>query len=243
MTVPPPEIAANRSLLAVLVATNFLGMNTPAIAATEAQYAEMWAQDAVAMYGYAGSSAAATVLTPFTSPLRTPIRAERPARPPRSARPAAPLPATRKAPYRCVPQALSAARRHSRPDDSPLDADTLSNLITIFLSAPTDLSYPFRDHPGGCALWRRWIFPSAMSALCPVRTRMTSSAAGRREAVLASSRRRTGTAVSGDSSEPAPRRGSCTDDVGGPGRGEHDRGAVGAVGTGPSPRPKYAPSQ
>jgi PPE-repeat protein len=68
MTVPPPEIAANRSLLATLVATNFLGINTPAIAATEAQYAEMWAQDAVAMYGYAGSSAAATVLTPFSSP-------------------------------------------------------------------------------------------------------------------------------------------------------------------------------
>jgi PPE-repeat protein len=68
MTVPPAEIAANRSLLAMLVATNFLGMNTPAIATTEAQYAEMWAQDAVAMYGYAGSSAAATALTPFTSP-------------------------------------------------------------------------------------------------------------------------------------------------------------------------------
>jgi PPE-repeat protein len=68
MTVPPAEIAANRGLLAVLVATNFLGINTPAIAATEAQYAEMWAQDAAAMYGYAGSSAAATVLTPFSSP-------------------------------------------------------------------------------------------------------------------------------------------------------------------------------
>ena len=34
-TVPPPEIAANRSLLMALVATNFLGQNTPAIAATE----------------------------------------------------------------------------------------------------------------------------------------------------------------------------------------------------------------
>jgi PPE-repeat protein len=68
MTVPPPEIAANRSLLAVLVATNFLGINTPAIAATEAQYAEMWAQDAAAMYSYAGASAAATALTPFSSP-------------------------------------------------------------------------------------------------------------------------------------------------------------------------------
>jgi PPE-repeat protein len=68
MTVPPPVIAANRSLLAALVATNFLGQNTPAIVATDAHYAEMWAQDAAAMYGYAGSSASATQLTPFTAP-------------------------------------------------------------------------------------------------------------------------------------------------------------------------------
>ncbi|KQH78454.1 hypothetical protein AO501_01080 [Mycobacterium gordonae] len=67
-TVPPPVIEANRTLLLSLIATNILGQNTPAIAATEAQYAEMWAQDAVAMYGYAGSSAAASTLTPFTSP-------------------------------------------------------------------------------------------------------------------------------------------------------------------------------
>lgn len=67
-TVPPPEIAANRSLLAALVATNFLGQNTPAIAATEALYAEMWVQDSLAMYNYAASSAAAAVLTPFTPP-------------------------------------------------------------------------------------------------------------------------------------------------------------------------------
>ena len=45
-TVPPPEIAANRALLAALLATNFLGQNIAAIAATEAQYAELWAQDA-----------------------------------------------------------------------------------------------------------------------------------------------------------------------------------------------------
>src|SRR5246127_91625 len=67
-TVPPPVIAANRAQLASLVATNFLGQNTPAIAATEVHYAEMWAQDAAAMYGYAGSSAAATQLTPLTGP-------------------------------------------------------------------------------------------------------------------------------------------------------------------------------
>ena len=67
-TVPPPVIAANRAQLAMLVATNFLGINTAAIMATEALYAEMWAQDAAAMYGYAGSSAAAATLTPFTPP-------------------------------------------------------------------------------------------------------------------------------------------------------------------------------
>jgi PPE-repeat protein len=66
MTVPPPVIAANRALLMMLVATNILGQNTPAIAATEAHYAEMWAQDATAMYGYAASSASASTLTPFT---------------------------------------------------------------------------------------------------------------------------------------------------------------------------------
>ena len=68
MTVPPPLIAANRSLLMTLIATNIFGQNTMAIAATEADYTEMWAQDAAAMYGYAGSSAAASTLTPFTPP-------------------------------------------------------------------------------------------------------------------------------------------------------------------------------
>jgi PPE-repeat protein len=70
-TVPPPEIEVNRALLASLVATNILGQNTPAIATTEAQYAEMWALDAAAMYGYAGASAAATRLTPFAAPQQT----------------------------------------------------------------------------------------------------------------------------------------------------------------------------
>jgi PPE-repeat protein len=64
--VPPPVIDANRALLQALVATNLFGQNSPAIAATETLYAEMWAQDATAMYGYAGTSASATTLTSFT---------------------------------------------------------------------------------------------------------------------------------------------------------------------------------
>jgi PPE-repeat protein len=71
MTVPPPVIAANRVLLMTLIATNFFGQNSAAIAATEAQYLEMWAQDAAAMYGYAGSSALATELTRFMDPPNT----------------------------------------------------------------------------------------------------------------------------------------------------------------------------
>lgn len=71
MTVPPAEVAANRALLAALVATNVLGQNTPAIMATEAHYGEMWAQDALAMYGYAASSAAAGRLNPLITPSQT----------------------------------------------------------------------------------------------------------------------------------------------------------------------------
>ncbi len=68
LTAPPAAVAANRAQLAVLLATNFFGQNTAAIAATEAQYAEYWAQDAAAMSGYATGSAAATQLPPFSSP-------------------------------------------------------------------------------------------------------------------------------------------------------------------------------
>ncbi|HET7073249.1 MAG TPA: PPE family protein [Mycobacterium sp.] len=73
-TVPPPLIAANRAQLAALVATNFLGINTPAIMATEALYAEMWVQDATTMYTYAAAATAASALQPLTpaSPTASP---------------------------------------------------------------------------------------------------------------------------------------------------------------------------
>jgi PPE-repeat protein len=61
-TVPPAVIAANRALLAALVATNFLGQNTPAIMATEAHYMEMWFQDGLTMDTYATTAQQAVVL-------------------------------------------------------------------------------------------------------------------------------------------------------------------------------------
>jgi PPE-repeat protein len=51
-TVPLPAVLANRARLLVLIATNFLGINTAAIAQTELEYVEMWAQDVAAMAGY-----------------------------------------------------------------------------------------------------------------------------------------------------------------------------------------------
>jgi PPE-repeat protein len=71
MTVPPPVIAANRTQLASLVATNVLGQNAPAIGTTEAHYGQMWAQDAAAMYGYAAQSSAATKVPSFTTAPQT----------------------------------------------------------------------------------------------------------------------------------------------------------------------------
>ncbi len=69
--VPPAMVAANRTRLLHLIATNILGQNANQIAATEADYAEMWAQDTHAMYSYAASAASATQLSPFTEPPQT----------------------------------------------------------------------------------------------------------------------------------------------------------------------------
>ena len=68
--VPPPVIAENRAQLATLVATNFMGFNTPAIGANEAAYDGMWAQDTMTMYGFASdASGISGSLVPFTAPL------------------------------------------------------------------------------------------------------------------------------------------------------------------------------
>ncbi len=70
-TVAPPVIAANRAETAAATQANVFGQYTSLIAQLEAQYGEMWAQDAAAMYGYAGQSAAATQVTPFATPAQT----------------------------------------------------------------------------------------------------------------------------------------------------------------------------
>ncbi len=143
MTVPPPSVAANRSLLAALAATNFLGQNTPAIAATEAQYAEMWAQDALAMYNYAASSAAATVLTPFSSPEQN-TRPDAPSAQAAAVGQALATPAGNAqqavSGFSQVPTALDSLAAPAQSSAAADSLDTLSDLITIFLGTPAALA-------------------------------------------------------------------------------------------------------
>jgi PPE-repeat protein len=70
-TVAPPLIAANRAETAAATQANVFGQYTPLIAQLEAQYSEMWAQDSAAMYTYAGQSASAAQVQPFSSPATT----------------------------------------------------------------------------------------------------------------------------------------------------------------------------
>ena len=65
LTVSPAVVAANRALLMALTASNILGINTPAILATEAHYSEMWVQDATAMHAYSAAAASSAALQPL----------------------------------------------------------------------------------------------------------------------------------------------------------------------------------
>src|ERR1700722_6428294 len=154
-TVPPTMVAANRSRLTTLVATNLFGRNTQAIAANEAQYAEMWAQDTAAMHGYAASSASATTLTPFTPPQQN-------TNPSGSAGQAAAVSeatgtsagnvqstvSSIQQAFSAIPNALTSAATSAQ--STPLDTlDLISDLVSIFFDLPADLASIFISVPLG----------------------------------------------------------------------------------------------
>jgi PPE-repeat protein len=66
--VHPSLVTANRTQLAHLLATNFFGINFPAIAATEVQYMQMWAGNTTAMLGYHVTNLQTMALPLFNSP-------------------------------------------------------------------------------------------------------------------------------------------------------------------------------
>lgn len=66
-TISHEVVVANRVREAALEATNILGQNTPAIAEANAEYAEYWSQNALAMMTYLG------VATGLMGPMATPL--------------------------------------------------------------------------------------------------------------------------------------------------------------------------
>jgi PPE-repeat protein len=157
-TVPPPMVAANRSQLMTLVATNLFGRNTQAIAANEAQYGEMWAQDAAAMYGYAASSASATSLTPFTPPQQNTNPGASGAQAAAVSRAAGTSAGNVQSTVSSIQQAFSAlpsalqslatgAATSAQVAGDPLG--TISDLISIFLDLPANIATFVADIPLG----------------------------------------------------------------------------------------------
>jgi PPE-repeat protein len=145
-TVPPEVIAANRAQLMALIATNSLGQNTPAIMATQAQYLEMWAQDAATMYGYAGASAAATELPTFSPAPQTTT----------GAAVGGPLAATAKAAGASGAQTLSAVPSALQSLATPLASTTASTASKTTASTASTSSSSLTDILGQLGLPTNW---------------------------------------------------------------------------------------
>lgn len=76
-TVPPPEIAGNRTRRMSLVSTNCLGQRSAVIANADAEYDGMWARNADAMRAYAAAAAGAVAMASFPAPPGNPAATKR----------------------------------------------------------------------------------------------------------------------------------------------------------------------
>ena len=137
-----------------LVATNIFGRNTQAIAANEAQYGEMWAQDVAAMYGYSASSASATQLSTFNPPQQNTNPSgeagQSAAVGQATGTAAGNAQSTIQQAFSAVPSALQSAAAAAPAAAAPADTlGTISDLISIFIDLPAGLATFAADIPLG----------------------------------------------------------------------------------------------
>ena len=72
-TVPPPEVAGNRTRRLSLVSANCLAQRSTEIADVDAEYDTMWCHNADAMYAYAEAASGAVTMAPFPAPPGNPV--------------------------------------------------------------------------------------------------------------------------------------------------------------------------
>ncbi len=144
--VHPSVVAANRTLLAQLIATNIFGQNFPAIAATEAQYLQMWAANTTALLGYQATSLQTMAMPTFTPPAPTTTQTA-PAVQTAAAARAAATPAATRAAAPLAPAAAPAAPVADPPAITlPTDPFFTNPTIGFFLGQEASLiqgGYPF----------------------------------------------------------------------------------------------------
>jgi PPE-repeat protein len=126
--VAPNVIEANRLQRLSLAEMNCLGQTSAAIADTDADYEQMWVQDAAAMYAYACASADASKLTPFRSP---PLSSD-PIEPARQGTRA--IPSCRNWPLRAAPEITSTGYQVMSAIPVALDSLSSSPLTTLAAS-------------------------------------------------------------------------------------------------------------
>ena len=236
--VPPPVITANRTQVSQLLATNVFGQNTSAIATLEAQYAEMWAADAAAMYSYASSSAAATNMSPFIPPQpstnesgqanQSAAMAQAAGAPAGNAQSAV---SSIQQSFSAVPNALqslaTAAPAAAAPAQAADPLSTLSNLISVFFDLPADLATFGVDIPLG-TLGIVALPLDIIGAGTGLHTDDIVSGWNGQES-FPGYRAGTGETFPGDAVEPAAGHGAAAQPVGRLGRGEYGGRFIGAA--------------
>ncbi|OBH00613.1 hypothetical protein A5696_15410 [Mycobacterium sp. E2699] len=136
-TVHPALVSANRSQLLQLVFSNLFGQNAPAIAATEAEYEQMWAADVSAMVGYHGGvSAAAAQLSSWAATLQSlPAQAAAAI----ASSPVGPLTSAASSPLGAAVSSLNPAASLSSPFGGALTG--IEHYAIDVINAPTDLLF------------------------------------------------------------------------------------------------------